>query len=72
MAALQHPEAEEGLYLDNFYHLHEEDQRPKVNATQEQILETLTQLIQEGVVSYDDSGKEVVFFLSSSSSVVSN
>lgn len=63
IAALQHPEAEEGLYLDNFHHLHEEDERVRVNATELQILDTLKELIAEGKVTADESGEAVVFML---------
>ncbi len=45
LAALKHPEAEEGLYFDNFYHLHEEDERPRVSAPQVEILEAIKVLI---------------------------
>ncbi|MCB0323255.1 MAG: hypothetical protein KDD69_06755, partial [Bdellovibrionales bacterium] len=55
LAALTHPEAEEGLYLDNFFHLHEEDERPRVAASQEEILDALKELIAEGRVETDES-----------------
>lgn len=64
--ALQHPEAEEGLYLDNFYHLHEEDTRPMVNATESQIVGALEQLISEGAVHIDSSSGKVVFKITAS------
>jgi hypothetical protein len=63
ITALQHPEAEEGLYLDNFYHLHEEDERARVTATELEILDALKALISEGKVSTDDSGEAVIFKL---------
>ena len=61
---LAHPEAEEGLFLENFYHLHEEDQRPRVDASELGILDALKELISEGKVETDDSGENVVFKLS--------
>ena len=63
LAVLQHPEAEEGLYLDNFFHLHEEDERPKVAAQPVEILDALKILIEEGKVVADGSGEEVIFKL---------
>lgn len=63
LAALEHPEAEEGLYLDNFQHLHEEDERPLVTASQLEILDMLKALIAEGRVTADESGEDVIFKL---------
>ena len=63
LAALRHPEAEEGLYFRNFRHLHEEDERPAVEADQVDLLEALHELIGEGKVHMDESCEEVVFFL---------
>jgi hypothetical protein len=66
MEALSHPEAQEGLYFRNFYHHHEEDERIRVEGEQVEILDALRQLIEEGKVVADDSGKEVIFSLPSS------
>lgn len=60
---LRHPEAEEGLYFRNFYHLHEEDERPAVNADEIDILDALKELVDEGDVVLDESGPEAVFCL---------
>lgn len=65
ISALSHPEAEEGLYFRNFYHLHEEDERPAVIADQILILDALKDLIAEGSVKLDESGPEAVFILKS-------
>ena len=62
IAALLHPEAEEGLYFRNFTLLHEEDERPVVEGDQLEILEALRELIDEHRVRVDETGKEVVFF----------
>lgn len=61
MLALRHPEAEEGLYFHNLFHLHEEDERPAVVASQEEILEALKELLDEGKVQMTE---ESVFLLS--------
>jgi hypothetical protein len=63
LSALEHPEAEDGLYLRNFANLHEEDERPAVEADQMEILEALNELVQEGKVILDESCEEVVFHL---------
>lgn len=61
--ALRHPEAEEGLYFDNFSQLHEEDERAPVIGEDLEILDALRELIEEGKVTTDESAKEVIFFL---------
>ncbi len=63
LSALQHPEAEEGLYLENFHHLHEEDERKPVVGSELEILDALKELIAEGKVKADESGEAVVFRL---------
>jgi hypothetical protein len=61
--ALAHPEAEEGLYFRNFRNLHEEDVRPAVEGTQEEVLECLKELVEEGKVRVDETGEELIFHL---------
>jgi hypothetical protein len=61
LAALDHPEAEEGLYFRNFFHLHEEDERPAVEADQVDVLDALKELIAEGRVLMVEEGEEAVF-----------
>lgn len=63
LSALSHPEAEDGLYLDNLQYLHEEDERQRVEGTQVEILDALKELIAEGKVLADDSSEDVVFRL---------
>ena len=63
LKALTHPEAEEGLYFRNFYHLHEEDERPAVEARQDLILDALKELISEGRVQMDEGEGEAIFSL---------
>lgn len=63
LEALGHPEAEEGLYFRNFWNLHEEDERPKVEGDEVEILDALRELLDEGKILMDESGKEVVFQL---------
>jgi hypothetical protein len=61
--ALKHPEAEEGLFLGNFHVLHEEDERPRVNASEEEILISLKELMRQGKVVADTKGEDVIFML---------
>lgn len=63
LTALRHPEAEEGLYFRNFYHLHEEDERPAVQADEVVILDALKELVMSGDVVLDESGPEAIFSL---------
>lgn len=62
LKALRHEEAEEGLYFDNLIAVHEEEERPVVAGSQEDILDALKELIAEGLVVMDDSGELPVFF----------
>ena len=64
VAALSHPEAEEGLYLRNLALVHEEDEREIVPGDEFQILDALKELMAEGQVTMDESGPEIIFFLS--------
>ena len=61
LKALEHPEAEEGLYFRNLWLLHEEDERPPVVAEEVDILDALRELLDEGKIEMDESGKEAVF-----------
>ena len=63
LEALQHPEAEEGLYFRNFFHLHEEDERPVVRAEESEILDALNELVGEGRVRIDETQGEAIFQL---------
>jgi len=63
LLALSHPEAESGLYLNNLQATHEEEERTPVDGTQLEILEALRQLIEEGKVSTNDEGEQVIFYL---------
>ncbi len=66
VTALSHPEAEQGLYLDNLLYVHEDEERPVVDAEQEDVLDSLKELLSEGLVKMVDEGEKVVFMLSSS------
>ena len=59
--ALSHPEAEEGLYLSNLLLVHDEDTRPNVEASENEILHALEELISEGAIVLDEFSGKVVF-----------
>jgi hypothetical protein len=61
--ALSHPEAEDGLYLNNLQVVHEEEERPPVPGTQLEILDVLRDLISEGRVYTNEEGEDVIFLL---------
>ncbi len=61
--ALQHQEAEEGLYLRNFFHLHEEDERPAVTAPEEDIVDALNDLIEIGIIRTERDPAGMIFLL---------
>jgi len=63
LEVLEHPEAQDGLYFRNFFHLHEEDDRKAVIADEVEILDALRELIDAGKVVMDESGSEAIFQL---------
>jgi hypothetical protein len=67
ISALSHPEAENGLYLNNLMAVHEDEERTIVEGTEIDILDALKELIAEGSVMMNEEGEQVIFYLSSSS-----
>lgn len=63
LAALSHPEAEEGLYFQNLYALHEDEERPAVESSQQEILDALKDLIREKKVRVNNEGESPIFFV---------
>ncbi|HMO16520.1 MAG TPA: hypothetical protein PKA63_01830 [Oligoflexia bacterium] len=63
LEALSHPEAEQGLYLNNLQVVHEDEERQAVSGTDIEILDALKELISSGMVMVDDSGESVIFKL---------
>lgn len=69
LEALRHPEAEDGLYFRNFFHLHEEDERRAVSGEQSEIMAELNRLIADGLVKVSPGAgedAEVIFSLAPS------
>jgi len=67
LVILSHPEAEEGLYLENFSTTHEEEERPVIDVDELTLLDNLKDLISEGKVKIDDSSEKIIFMLDHSS-----
>ena len=63
LKALAHPEASDGLYLENLEIVHEEEERDPVRGSQLEILDCLKQLIDEDLVKTDELGEKVIFIL---------
>ncbi len=64
LAALRHPEAEDGLYFNNLTELYEEEERPPVIGEDVEILDALKALIDEGLVTTTDGEAGTIFLLS--------
>lgn len=63
LQALAHPEAEDGLYLNNLLVVHEEEERNPVVGTQEEVLKALQELVDEGRVRQHKGSESIIFSL---------
>lgn len=63
LAALSHPEAEDGLYFNNLIVVHEEEERPIVEGDEGAIRAVLAHLVDEGLVSTQGEGDQTIFQL---------
>ncbi len=63
LAALSHPEAEDGLYFNNLIVVHEEEERPIVRGEEGQIRAVLEGLISAGAIEVTGSGHETIYKL---------
>lgn len=63
IAALGHPEAEDGLYFNNLIVVHESEERPIVCGSDEAVSEALNELISRGLVVADETGESAIFRL---------
>lgn len=63
IAALSHPEAEDGLYFNNLIVVHEEEERPIVEGEESAVREVLHKMVQEGVVTSTGEGAQQIFKL---------
>ena len=65
IAALSHPEAEDGLYFNNLIVVHEEEERPIVEGNEQAIMAVLNEMVAEGLVRSSGSGSQQIFSLAS-------
>lgn len=63
ISALEHPEAEDGLYFSNLTELYEEEERPSVVGDDIEILDALKELIDEGRVVTMEGEAGTIFML---------
>ena len=63
VAALSHPEAEDGLYFNNLIVVHEEEERPLVQGEEADVRAALKELIGEGTVRSSGAGEQEIFSL---------
>jgi hypothetical protein len=63
VAALSHPEAEDGLYFNNLIVVHEEEERPIVEGDETLILQVLDDMVIDGMVSVSGEGSQRIYML---------
>jgi hypothetical protein len=67
LAALSHPEAEDGLYFNNLIVVHEEEERPIVEGEEDAVQRALDQLVADGIIVREDTPSTPIFKLSEQS-----
>lgn len=63
IAALSHPEAEDGLYLNNLIVVHEEEERPLVEGDESVVSRVLEEMIADGEISVSGEGSQRIYSL---------
>jgi hypothetical protein len=63
IAALSHPEAEDGLYFNNLIIVHEEEERPIVEGEEAQVQAALDELVREGSITVTPTTQEHIYRL---------
>ena len=63
LAALSHPEAEDGLYFNNLIVVHEEEERPIVIGEEPDIVMALSELVKTGEITTTGDGSSQIFKL---------
>jgi hypothetical protein len=66
LAALSHPEAEDGLYFNNLIIVHEEEERPIVRGEESEVVQALHELVKAGTVVTTGQGQETIYKLKGS------
>jgi hypothetical protein len=63
VAALSHPEAEDGLYFNNLIVVHDEEERPIVEGDETAILQVLEDMRSEGLICVSGDGNQRIYAL---------
>jgi hypothetical protein len=63
LAALSHPEAEDGLYFNNLIVVHEEEERPIVEGDEAAVMAALDELLKDGRIRVSGEGDQRIFQL---------
>jgi hypothetical protein len=63
LAALSHPEAEDGLYFNNLIIVHEEEERPIVQGEESAVRAALQELLKDGTIRSSGEGEQEIFSL---------
>ena len=61
LEALQHSEAEDGLYLNNLLIVHEEEDRPIVVGEEQDVMKALHELVSAGDISVVGQGESAIY-----------
>jgi hypothetical protein len=63
LAALSHPEAEDGLYFNNLIVVHEEEERPIVEGDEAAVMKAIEELLEDGRIRVSGEGDQRIFQL---------
>jgi len=63
LAALSHPEAEDGLYFNNLIVVHEEEERPIVEGEETLVMQVLDDMVSDGLISVSGEGSQRIYML---------
>lgn len=61
LAALKHPEAEDGLYFNNLIVVHEEEERPIVEGAEMEVQKVLDTMVEEGELTVVGEGSQRIY-----------
>lgn len=61
LAALKHPEAEDGLYFNNLIVVHEEEERPIVEGAETEVQKVLDTMVEEGELTVVGEGSQRIY-----------
>lgn len=64
LAALKHPEAEDGLYFNNLIVVHEEEERPIVEGAEADVQKVLDAMVEAGELTVVGEGSQKIYSIS--------